>query len=402
MGNVFYALLFVSPLYAVWLFEFIFKTNIPLVINSILGLLSLWIFITIPSQYKFKFGFLVGLCWFYWIGFSFIYFGFGYLVPLISLIVALIYMLIFALALASSNVLYRGFWILIMSDIHPFGFNWMNIDSFFAYSYFGVSKEAIFLLILGIILLYLAKTHHKSFGMAGILLLCFAIELPKDAPALPFKIDLIHTDFSQDFKWQRDNAQRNTQYQMSRIFSSIQQGHQIIVLPETAFPFLIEKSNYFETLKDISHQSTIVIGSIREVDSRFYNSTYVFQNGKVQIFDKVILAPFGEKIPLPDFLAKPLARIFLGDNAPQFTPSKEFGIFSFNKMRIKSVICYEGTREEAYEQPTPFLIVISNNAWFPNTIEPALQKNLMKYYARLHKTTIMHSSNGSPSFIVSP
>lgn len=402
MKSIFYALLFVAPLYVVWLFEFILEIDTPLILNSILGLLSLAIFLYLPVRYKFQFGFWVGLFWFYWIGFSFFYFGFAYLIPLISLIVALIYMLLFALALASSNLLYRGFWLMGMSFIHPFGFDWMNIDSFFAYSYFGVDKASLFLVVMAMILFKLARSHSKGFLGIGILFLGFAIDPSTDSYKLPFKIDLIHTDFSQDRKWQKENTQKNAQYQLSMIFSSLQQGNQIIVLPETAFPFLLEKSIYFDTLKNISHQSTLVVGALRAIDSQLYNSTYVFQNGKVQIFDKVILAPFGEKIPLPDFLAKPLNRIFFGDNAPHFSSSNKFGVFTFNHIPIKSVICYEGTREEAYRDPTPFLIVISNNAWFPHTIEPALQKNLMKYYARLYQTIILHSSNGSPSFIVFP
>lgn len=398
-----YAFLFVLPLYAVWLFELVLNLDIPLILNSLFGLLSLAIFLYLPSRYKFQFGFWVGLFWFYWIGFSFFYFGFGYLIPLISLIVALIYMLLFALALASSNLLYRGFWLMIMSFIHPFGFDWMKIDSFFAYSYFGVGKENFFLIIMAMILFKLAQTRFKSFYALGIVFLCFGLDFgASSVHTLPFKIDLIHTNFSQDLKWQRENTQKNSRYLLSLIFSSTQQGNQIIVLPETAFPFSLKDSIYFEMLKKMSHQSTLVIGSVRKAHSNLYNSTYVFQNGKVRIFDKVILAPFGEKIPLPDFLAKPLNRIFLGDHAPQFTPSEEFGIFTFNQIPIKSVICYEGTREEAYQQSTPFLIVISNNAWFPYTIEPALQKNLMKYYARLYQTTILHSSNGSPSFIIFP
>lgn len=402
LKSAFYAFLFVLPLYTVWLFEFILEINIPLITNSILGLLSLAIFLYIPTQYKFKFGFFVGLFWFYWIGFSFFYFGFAYLIPLISLIVALIYMLIFALALVSSNLLYRGLWLMSISFIHPFGFDWMNIDSFFAYSYFDLGKENLFLIILAIILFKIQAQFKGSF-LFGVLLLCFALDFRMHTPQpLPFKIDLLHTNFSQNLKWQKQNTQKNSHYQLSMIFSSIQQGNQIVVLPETAFPFLLENSKYFDILKNISHQSTLIVGSVRKTNSRLYNSTYVFQRGNVEIFDKVILAPFGERIPLPDFLANPLNRIFLGDNAPQFTPSQKFGIFTFNGIPIKSVICYEGTREEAYKQTTPFLIVISNNAWFPYTIEPALQKNLMKYYARLYQTTVLHASNGSPSFIIFP
>lgn len=398
-----FALIFVLPLYWIWLFEFVFEIDIPLLLNSFFALLSLYIFLSIPPSSRFSFGFFVGLFWFYWVGFSFFYFGFAYLIPLISILVACIYMFIFALALQFSSLLYRGIWLLVLGYIHPFGFDWMKIESFFAYSYFGVSQADFFLLILGLILFKLASKGYKGFYILSLVFLCFGLDFkPHSSQALPFKFDLLHTNFSQNLKWQRDNTQKNTEFQVNLILQSIQKGNKLIITPETAFPFVLERTHYFALFKQLSYQATLVIGSMQAKDSRLYNSTYVFQEGEVKIFDKVILAPFGEKIPLPDFLAKPLHKIFLGDHSPQFSASSNFGSFIFEGERIKSVICYEGTSELSYQDFPRYLIVISNNAWFPHTIEAALQKNLMKYYARLYKTTILHSSNGSPSFVIFP
>ncbi|WP_027326907.1 apolipoprotein N-acyltransferase [Helicobacter pametensis] len=397
--------LFVLPLYWVWIFEFILKIPIPLWLNSICALLSFWIFLFIPSRMKFWFGFFVGLLWFYWVGFSFVYFGFAYLVPLISLVVACIYMLIFALALYSSNLIYRLIFLLSLSFIHPFGFDWMNLDSFLAYSYFGVSKSDLFMILVALVSAYFAYNQASKFLfiLSAFLILC-ALEFPspKPNPPLPYKFSLLNTDFSQDLKWQKTYAAHNATLQLKMIHRSIQEHSKLIILPETAFPFVLEHSIYFQMLKDLSAQSTLVVGALREKDGKLYNSTYVFQNHKVHIFDKVVLAPFGEKIPLPDLLAKPLSKIFLGDGAPQFSPSLKFGYFTLGEKTFKSVICYEGTSARAYEDSPPYLIVISNNAWFPHSIQPALQKNLMKYYSKLHQTTILHASNGSPSFVISP
>lgn len=402
-----FAFVFVLPLYWVWIFEMILNLKLPLLINSIFGLLSLYIFLFIPSSYRFKFGFFVGLFWFYWVGFSFVYFGFTYLVPLISILVACIYMLIFAIALWFSNPFYRLSTLLCLSFIHPFGFDWMKIDSFFAYSYFGVSKIDLFLLALSIIICVLSYQASKRakflyYPIASFFIICALYTSPSSLALVLDRVDVLHTNFSQDLKWQRDNALKNTMFQVALIRSSLQEGNKLIILPETAFPFVLERSAYFQILKDLSLQGTLVVGAMREKEGRLYNSTYIFQNGQVSIFDKVILAPFGEKIPLPDFLAKPLERIFLGDGAPRFSASKEFGTFSYQGFRIKSVICYEGTSQKTYEDAPPYLVVISNNAWFPHTIEPALQKNLMQYYAKLYQTVILHSSNGSPSFVIFP
>ena len=131
---------FIAPMYCVYFFERFFYDDPPLWINSILGLGSIYIFLNLKKDLKWFFGFFVGMLWFYWIGFSFVYFGFSYLVPVIAIAVACIYMLIFVCALWSENLFYRGIALLALSLVHPFGFDWMVVDSFFAYSYFGEAK----------------------------------------------------------------------------------------------------------------------------------------------------------------------------------------------------------------------------------------------------------------------
>ncbi|MGE4396992.1 MAG: apolipoprotein N-acyltransferase, partial [Sulfurimonas sp.] len=58
-----------------------------------------------------------------------------------------------------------------------------------------------------------------------------------------------------------------------------------------------------------------------------------------------------------------------------------------------SDLCYEATCQEIYEGEVDFVLAISNNAWFAPSIEPTLQKLLMRYYARKNAATIYHSAN---------
>lgn len=400
------AFLFVLPLYNVWIFESLLLHPTPLWVNSFLGLLSLYIFLTLPKDQRFYFGFIVGLFWFYWVGISFYFFGLSFLVPIISIVVAGIYMLIFAAMLWFENLFYRTILLIFSSFIHPFSFDWFNIDSFFAYSYLGVSKPQFTLSILAIIaLIYFLKYKNKLFLLPTFICLLFAIDFStfkQTNSTLPFQIQLLQTHFSQDTKWQQEHILNNITQQFQDIKEAIKQKKEMVIFPETSLPFILEKSPYFETLKILSDKITIVIGSLQEKEGQTYNSTYVFQQGNTQVFNKVILAPFGEKIPLPDFLAKPIGKFFWGEDNAILSASQNFGYFTHKNTKIKSVICYEGTSKEAYRDFPKYMIVISNNAWFPNSIEPALQKNLMKYYARVYHTTIIHSSNGSESFVIFP
>ena len=69
---------------------------------------------------------------------------------------------------------------------------------------------------------------------------------------------------------------------------------------------------------------------------------------------------------------------------------------------FRAAICYEATTRGAFNGDPKIMIAISNSAWFAPSIEPVLQMMLMKYYARIHKTLIIQSANGSKSLIVTP
>lgn len=400
--SLFLAILFVAPLYGIWIFEGGFGKDSPLWINTILGLLSVWIFLCIGKEKKWFFGFFVGLFWFYWIGFSFEYFGFSYLIPVIAVVVACIYMVIFAIALWSENLWYRGICLIGLSYVHPFGFDWMVVDSFFAYSYFGVEKYEFALIVLGIIFL---KNTENRWRILGIFSLVGAISfhsLSAKKETLPFRVDLFESHYSQDFKWQKQNALKITQELIVRIENSIKEGNELIALPETAFPFVLQSSFYLQKIKELSQKSVLLVGSMRRGEGGVYNSIYVFKNQDMQIIDKVILAPFGEKIPLPEWIATYLEDVFLGNGGVKMLAGERFGSFEFAGEKIGAVVCYEGTSQRAYENTPKYLIIISNNAWFEGSIQSSLQKNLMKYYARKYHTTILHSSNGSRSFVIFP
>lgn len=397
---LFYALLFVAPIYCVHFFE-IFGKDPYEWLMTILALGSIVVFFLVPTSKKIWFGFFVGLLWFYWVGFSFRYFGAPLLIPVIAVVVACIYMLLFVVSLYSSSYLWRGFWLLILSYIHPFGFDWLVVDSFFAYSYFGVQKYEIAFIVAGVALILQKQDRRQIVGIA--LLVC-AIDyevFAKRGEKIPFEYALLGSHFSQDFKWQRQNIQTITKEQNSSINKAIESGKNLIILPETAFPFEIEKSYFWGILNTLSKDVVLIVGSLREGDGGVYNSAYIFSDSKVSIADKKILAPFGEKIPLPDFLSKKLHRFFLGES-PKMLEGKDFSDVEIMGEKLRVLVCYEGTSQEAYKDAPKYFAVISNNAWFEGSIQASVQKMLLKYYAKRFDKTIFHSSNGSRSFVLAP
>ncbi|MCI7485438.1 MAG: apolipoprotein N-acyltransferase, partial [Helicobacter sp.] len=70
--------------------------------------------------------------------------------------------------------------------------------------------------------------------------------------------------------------------------------------------------------------------------------------------------------------------------------------------KIRVGICYEATHSKLYEDYPNVVLAISNNAWFYPSIEPVMQRMLMKYYARKNNSFVLHAANMSKSFVLAP
>ncbi|PAF41614.1 apolipoprotein N-acyltransferase [Helicobacter sp. 11S03491-1] len=392
--------IFLIPVYGSILFFYQDWQKEILVFNSIFALLSVWVWFSVPKKIGFWFGFFVGLGLFYWIGLSFRFSVMEFLIPIIMVGVGVGYGIIFYFLLWFPSWLYRMITLMIMSYIHPFGFDWMVVESFFSYSIFGVDKLHFLCIIVGVGVWIHFKRFYRIFAVCFLL---FGIDWGhiNGEITLPLKVEVTTTHVSQDSKWQSQNFQKIIDKNFDLIDQAILKGKDIVVLPETAFPIVLNKSILKEVLEKLSSQISIVTGGLREEKGKIYNSTYLFENGDFSFIDKVVLAPFGEKIPLPDFLARPLYKAFFG---------KEYGLsegkipenFQIKGDVFRSAICYEGTSKIMYQDKPKYMILISNNGWFVPSIEPFFQRMLVKYYARIYKSIVIHSINQSSSYILSP
>jgi apolipoprotein N-acyltransferase len=114
---------------------------------------------------------------------------------------------------------------------------------------------------------------------------------------------------------------------------------------------------------------------------------------------KLVLVPFGEYIPLPDFMKKFVNDTFFA-GASDFLTAKHPTDFLIKGVKFRNAICYEATCKELYVGNVQFMIAISNNAWFTPSIEPTLQKLLMEYYARKNGVTIYHAANAAGTGVI--
>jgi apolipoprotein N-acyltransferase len=367
-------------------------------LNTLFGILALGMFLYIPKRAILIAGFFIGLVWFYWIGYSFKYQGVGYMTPIITFGFCIIYMLFFGILALSEKVYIRAILLFLLSFFEPFDWNWLQIELIFVDSYIGVYKYQLATVLLSLTLINYTPKPYK-FTPLLLIFLALNFNYPKQEDA-PLKIKLIQTDIKQDKKWLRESLKPTILFAYKKIDEAIKQNYDVIVFPESFFPLYMNKTpKLINELSKLSKNITIVAGSLSKEKNKNYNVTYKFENGNYSIAKKLVLVPFGEYIPLPAF-AKDFINNTFFSGASDFVTAKKPTDFIIKGVKFRNAICYEATCQEIYEGDVNFVIAISNNAWFEPSIEPTIQKLLMRYYARKNGVTIYHSANYKGSGII--
>ena len=342
-------------------FEHFGFTNIPL--NTIFIIIAYILIITIDKKSLFFAGFFTGIFWFWWVSMSFRYYELTYLIPLIVLLFGIVYGVLFYLSAIINKIYVRAILFYCLTFIEPFGFNWFKPDLPLINTYFNTYNSNI------------------------------------DEPNL--KIFIPQYDTPQELKWKKSYIPKLIEKNLKNIDMAIDNGYEVVILPETTFPIALNKhKELIGYLKEKSKKITIVLGALSYQNGNYLNSTFIFQNSQYKIANKVVLVPFGEAIPLPKFLADFINNNFF-NGANDYISATKPTTFKIKNYKFRNAICYEATSDEIYKNlDTNYIIAISNNSWFTPSIEPTLQKLLLRYYAKKYKVIIYHSSNGSANEII--
>ena len=320
-------------------------------------------FLTLDKKSMFYTGFFIGILWFYWISYSFIYYELRFLIPIIIIGIGFIYGILFYFSAYFKNILLRLAMLIALNFVHPFGFNWLKLDLPLINTYFNTYSSTI-----------------KESNL---------------------KIYMPQYNINQDEKWENNNINKLVNINIENIQYAIDNNYDVVILPETIFPFDI---NSFESIKNklitLSYKVTIITGAMSIKEDTYYNSTYQFENGNITIANKVELVPFGESIPAPKIIRDFINKIFF-NGASDYKVAKKPTTFNIQGTKFRNAICYETTTSKIYQNlDAKYIIATSNNAWFTPSIEPTLQKLLLQYYAKKYNIIIYHSTNKSQNMII--
>jgi len=346
-------------------------------------------------------GAFIGLLWFYWISYSFIHYGFWFLIPLGILGIMLIYGLLFWLCgIWSHQPAIKAIALFGIGYIAPFGFNWLDWRLFLIDTPFQVNMFGVFIFMSSVVIFSSLKSRWR---WLGIFVLVFALEFDyKKANYLPSEVQIVTTNIPQSQKWNPNFLDRQIQTIFTKIDEAISQKKSLIIFPESAFPLYLNlDENLRQILLKYSHKISIITGALTYDNEGIYNSSYFYHGGKEDITHKVILVPFGEEVPLPKIFKDLINKLFYG-GASDFLTAQNPQNFEISGLYVRSAICFEATKAKLFKNSPGIMIAMSNNAWFTPSIQPYLQRRLLRVYATMNETTIYHSVNGSSGGIIIP
>ena len=371
-------------------------------LNSLLAMVGFYLLLGENRMVWFWSGLFIGIMWFYWISFSFVYYDLSFMIPFVILGVALTYAILFWIIGRVGHSIYVQLPLLFgVSFIDPFGFNWLKLELTLIDTYFSTTQLSFALFLSGLTLLKALPKWFKILSLLPLLAALYhttpTVKLPQMDVALP----VMHIPQSQ--RWDAKYQQEAIDLNFGLIEDAIAEKKALIIFPESAFPLYLNRApRLIEALKTYSQQITIVAGSLTyEENQGFFNSSYLFQKGEMQIAHKIILVPFGEEIPFPSFIVDIINQLFF-DGAKDYQKAKSPQDFLIDGISFRSAICYEGTNPTLFEGNPKQMIVISNNAWFSPSIEQTLQYLLLRLYANKYQTVIYHSANSGKSGVITP
>ena len=305
------------------------------------------------------------------------------------------------------------------------GFPWNIIGYIWSDSYILLQPVALIgiyglglLSIVAILSIFLFKIK-MSFGFYSLMPLVilmgfsyFGLGIKDNEEYTNINVKLIQPNIIQEEKWD-DNLKDSHFIKLVRM-SLVNKDYfkpKYIIWPESAFQFdakiLNNKSfNFFDWLED---DQILITGATRREykDNKLFNifnsSYFINQNNDIiDYYDKVKLVPFGEYIPLRNFLR--LKKMTSG--SLDFISGLNSNVINLdnNFIKIGMLICYEIIFSgNIINGPRPdFLINLTNDAWYRKSVGPVQHLSAARARAIEEGVTVLRIANTGISAVIGP
>ncbi len=233
-----------------------------------------------------------------------------------------------------------------------------------------------------------------------------------DQRAQSLTVGLVQGNIDQSVKWDPAYQQQTIdRYRELSRAASTAADVELLVWPESATPFYFqEHSPLSQLVREVPRESgaSLIFGSPayeREGEGyRFLNSAFLL-SGAGEVMgrsDKIHLVPFGEYVPLGEFLPfidKLVAGI--GD----FSPG-ELSPLPFGEARVGVLVCFEGIFPELardyVRRGSDLLVNVTNDAWFGRSSAPYQHLAMVRFRAVENRIWVARAANTGISALIAP
>lgn len=185
-------------------------------------------------------------------------------------------------------------------------------------------------------------------------------------------VRLVQPNAAQRLKWDPAYAEGFFLRQLEFTAAAGVNGRPALVIwPETAIPNVLNRAGaMLQAVARASGGVPVALGIQRLEDGRGYNSLAVLdaEGGVADLYDKYHLVPFGEYLPLSDYLDTVGMTLFGADAGFGFSPGPGARLLDLGPLgRVLPLICYEAIFPQnlraAPERPD-WILQVTNDAWF--------------------------------------
>ncbi len=250
--------------------------------------------------------------------------------------------------------------------------------------------------------------------LLGILFPLLAWIMPSESPtsaSKSIKVALVQPNISQNDKWDRRHFARiiDILYQQSNPYWDAD----LLVWPEGAIPaYRHQVKDILNDLTKLAKQSNtaLLLGiPIHDFEQQISYSSIISLGSAPQVYHKQVLVPFGEYVPLGQWL-RGVIKFFnlpMSSFSPATEPQKAM---NFTNFQVIPAICYEITyaniihqlvkQADASSNKPKLLVTISNDAWFGSSFGPDQHLQMAQMRALELGIPLVRSTNDGITAIV--
>lgn len=306
------------------------------------------------------------------------------------------------------------------------GFPWLQfgysqIDSPFTTlaTIFGVEGLTFFVMLTSGYLVQFfrknAKNCHKPTAYLALAIVLATPFIPKPniiPQEKALNISLVQGNIEQKMKWDPNHFQQTIQT-YSNLIKPLLGKSDLIVLPESAIPAVeFQIQPLLAELQEAGSRtgSEIIIGTLhRDDENKLFNSAVVLGNAErpyslaSERYNKHHLVPFGEYVPFGSVLDWMREVFVLPVNLSQGDFIQPALLAKQHKLNM--AICYEiifghQVQQNQKAQQADYLLTISNDAWFGESIGPWQHFQMARMRAlELGKPLIRSTNTGVTAFV---